>query len=332
MGGDSERTIKCFTCQKYFAHKRSLDRHIDVEHKDEQRFVCQYCSRAYNRKDNLTAHCRDRHPEKSQNRERSQSRGRYLERQSKSDHRRRSRSPSRSPLPNRREEKKRKDRKKQVVQAKLERDELPQDPLQVVVSPRTREEVEGRKGSRSRRLSGKPLAMMRQQQLTSSESEESAVADVASPEDGCGGTAVDVRSVQIGRPIPPLDVKRLLRNQRVEVDEFSSQTSYNGAEKVFQETRERKYGAIFLRNSADVSQKEEGGGTTKVRSVQAGVVGVHMSDEQFSRAILGRIQSVTQTTTRQIFQGGILVSKEESRKEFHVDIIAGFDDSTQSVQ
>ena len=79
----------------------------------------------------------------------------------------------------RREEKKRKDRKKQVVQAKLECDELPQDPLQVVVSPRTREEVEGRKGSRSKRLSGKPLAMMRQQQLTSSELEESAVADVA---------------------------------------------------------------------------------------------------------------------------------------------------------
>ena len=329
MGGDSERTLKCFTCGRYFAHKRSLNRHIDVEHRRGQHFACRQCGRVYNRKDNLMAHIRDRHPtEHFQNRGRSQSRGRDLARQSGSDHRRRrfSRSPSKSPLPNRREEKKGEDRNKQVVQAELEVDESPQELLQVVVSPRTRDEVEGRKSSPSRRLAGKPLAMIRQQQVNSSESEESAVAE--SPVGDLRGTVLDVRRVKVGRPIPPLDVKRLLRNQRVEVGEFSSQTSYNGAEQVFQETRERKYGAIFLRHSADVVREaEESGGPTKVHSVTDGVVGAPMSGEQFTRAMIGRIQSVTETTTRQTFQGGILVMKEETRKEFKVDVMAGFDAS-----
>lgn len=235
MGGDSERTLKCFTCRKYFAHKRSLDRHIDVEHKNEQRFVCQHCSRVYNRKDNLMPHCRDRQQENFQNRGRSQSWGRHLG-QSKSDHRHRrfSRSLSRSRLPNRMEDKKEEDREKQVVQAELECDESPPR-----AAPGCRlSSYQGRSGGKKWR--GKK-SVARKDCLVSIRHDET-----NSPVlDSCGCQESPSR----------LSDSASWCKEAFAQPEGGSWLiflPYNGAEKVFQEMRERKYAAIFLRHSADV--------------------------------------------------------------------------------
>ena len=56
MGGVTEKNLKCYSCQTFFAHKRSLLRHIDVEHRNRRTYECRYCGRSYNRRDNKQSH------------------------------------------------------------------------------------------------------------------------------------------------------------------------------------------------------------------------------------------------------------------------------------
>ena len=57
------KTVECKLCHKRL-HKRSLDRHMKVEHGPRVYYFCKRCSHKNNRSDNLRAHYRDCHPDK----------------------------------------------------------------------------------------------------------------------------------------------------------------------------------------------------------------------------------------------------------------------------
>ena len=48
--------FKCYTCQQFFSHYRSLKRHIEDQHRRPRRFTCEECGKTYGRADNLRAH------------------------------------------------------------------------------------------------------------------------------------------------------------------------------------------------------------------------------------------------------------------------------------
>ena len=57
------KTVECKLCHKRL-HKRSLDRHMKVEHGPRVYYFCKGCSHKNNRSDNLRAHYRDCHPDR----------------------------------------------------------------------------------------------------------------------------------------------------------------------------------------------------------------------------------------------------------------------------
>ncbi|XP_038063188.1 uncharacterized protein LOC119733896 [Patiria miniata] len=59
---DEAATVECPTCHDVFLHKRSLERHIKVEHGPQEYYWCGQCEHRNNRRDNLRAHYRDCHP------------------------------------------------------------------------------------------------------------------------------------------------------------------------------------------------------------------------------------------------------------------------------
>ncbi|XP_038071850.1 uncharacterized protein LOC119740576 [Patiria miniata] len=54
--------IRCPHCPETFLHKRSLSRHIMINHGPKVYFWCKRCCRFYNRRDNLRSHYRSHHP------------------------------------------------------------------------------------------------------------------------------------------------------------------------------------------------------------------------------------------------------------------------------
>ncbi|XP_022103226.1 uncharacterized protein LOC110985983 [Acanthaster planci] len=56
------KKIKCSECPETFLHKRSLSRHVAINHGPKVYFWCQRCCRVYNRRDNLRSHYRSHHP------------------------------------------------------------------------------------------------------------------------------------------------------------------------------------------------------------------------------------------------------------------------------
>ena len=58
-----DEKVRCPKCRMQM-HKRSLDRHLTVEHSPKLLYFCQRCSHKNNRRDNLRSHYRDCHPER----------------------------------------------------------------------------------------------------------------------------------------------------------------------------------------------------------------------------------------------------------------------------
>ena len=58
---DEADTVECPKCHDVFLHKRSLERHMTVEHGPKVFYWCGRCDHRNNRRDNLRAHYRDCH-------------------------------------------------------------------------------------------------------------------------------------------------------------------------------------------------------------------------------------------------------------------------------
>ncbi len=58
---DEAETVECPTCHDVFLHRRSLERHMTVEHGPKVFYWCGQCEHRNNRRDNLRAHYRDCH-------------------------------------------------------------------------------------------------------------------------------------------------------------------------------------------------------------------------------------------------------------------------------
>ncbi|XP_041484594.1 zinc finger protein 646-like [Lytechinus variegatus] len=52
----SEGSFKCYTCNRFFRHYRSLKRHLDDQHGHPRRYECEECGKTFGRLDNLRAH------------------------------------------------------------------------------------------------------------------------------------------------------------------------------------------------------------------------------------------------------------------------------------
>ena len=355
MGGN----FKCYTCQKFFSHYRSLQRHIEHQHRRPQRFECHGCDRTYGRADNLQVHQRkhlEKQAEKSP-RERDPERKDSPERRARSPRRRspqrrnpRSRSPQRktsrqTSSPRMRREAGEPGRRSSTVIGPQERRqaeevrESPQrvarngdgdkesenscdDELVINMSPVTRQCVEGSKTP----LTGKARGMWALQEAER-RAADSTSEDVTEPE-GPGGQGdgdvptIDIRRVQLGKDIGGLDAHRTLTGTAVNVSEHSTATSYGEQGiKVFQEGREREYRMVVQRSTDQHSQTS---GISKLHRVSEGEVGTPFTAKELEEACVGRVKHIKQTVKRETFRDGVLIHQEETVTNFEVDVEAGF--------
>ena len=203
--------------------------------------------------------------------------------------------------------------------------------LNVLVSPKTQLAVEGNTSTRSdERPGGKLLSMLTHYQppeVSSSTERPESESDTDVP-GGPPMPARDIRRVKVGRSIAELDNEVLLGGQHVKVAECSTQSVFQNSKKVTEITKERKYDLVYLRPASfDGPREAKSTNGTKLHSVtKSNKVGEVMSEEELSKALIGRVKRIVETTTEHIYQNGILALKRESKKEYEVDVLAGIED------
>ena len=204
--------------------------------------------------------------------------------------------------------------------------------LDVLVSPETRVAVEGNTRTRSdKRPGGKLLSVLARNQepeVSSSSTERpGSESDTDVPEEP-SMPARDIRRVKVGRSIADLNNEVLLGGQHVKVAEHSTQAVFQNNNKVTESTKERRYDLVYLRPASFGGPREsKTTDGTKLHSVtKSDKVGEVMSDGELSKALIGRVKRIVETSTEHIYQDGILALKRESRKEYEVDMLAGIED------
>ena len=345
MGGN----FKCYSCQKYFTHHRSLQRHIDDQHRRPRRFECRECNRTYGRVDNLRVHTRKHH--EGQTGRNSGRRVRSPEGQSQSPVRRNShsRSPVRrksnhsSPLRNRRldvvdqgsrsgaaaapKEKANDKTSPKNVSRSRESEKGCDDVGELIidVSPVTRQCVDlpVEEGSTTP-LSGKARGMwaMQEADRRAADSTTEDVTESEGPDDEPSDVpSTDIRRVQLGKDIGSIDAYRALEGTPVNVREHSTAAWYGEqGVKVFQEGKEREY-RMVVQHSPAGSQIS---GITKMHKTSQSEIGTPLSTKELEVACVGRVKNIKQTVKREAFREGVLVWKEETITNFEVDLEAGF--------
>ena len=133
----------------------------------------------------------------------------------------------------------------------------------------------------------------------------------------------EIRRIQIGRPVGELSATAVLQNQRVQVGEQSSQAVFRAGEKLWEESRERRYEVVFLR--AGTSQGPQR--PTPLHRVEGGVAKEQMSQDELAKLLVGRVKKITETINETTYHGGMVSSKRETRTEFCVDVVAGVDET-----
>ena len=321
MGGDSHANLKCYRCKEYFQHRRSLNRHIDVEHRRPTLHKCEECGATFNRKDNLQAHVRHRHPKYGERRSRSRSRERASRAHVRHHSTHRGRSESQAIPKAARRDTQDEGRRTHSKEKSVER------LIELEVSPETRKAVEGPNPEKVvTPTSGKPRGMMALMQAPSSTSDQSEDEEMeeeaVSGENADSPVVADVRKVQIGR-LGQLSLQRMTPGQLLNVGEHSSTAYYRGEEKVFEESKERRYQMIVLRRAA-VQETCLPTLPTKVHKVVNGKIGSPMSTSQLEEACVGRVHHIKETAKRQTYHDGELAFTEEITSEYDVSLETGF--------
>lgn len=178
----------------------------------------------------------------------------------------------------------------------------------------SKETLSSENGNASR-PTGKDLSML----LKERESETSSVSSESEAEvEDC--PTPTFRKIQMGRPMQGLDLRRTLPGTPLQVEERSSSTQFSGGKKLFQEEKVREYSVVFLHGC----EKESSPAPTKLHHLASDQsLGSPMSVLELERALVGRVNSITEVTTRRSFCDGILVVEEEIRTNYSINLKAG---------
>ena len=127
----------------------------------------------------------------------------------------------------------------------------------------------------------------------------------------------DPRRIKIGQEVPDLKMDCILPGNLVSVEETSSSSYFSRQTRLIQEEKNRRYNMVVLKGSGQSS-----GFLTGLQHVgKDGSLGTQMTVEEVERALVGRVSSIVETTTRRIFSAGELVSEEEINRKYVVDMI-----------
>ena len=133
-----------------------------------------------------------------------------------------------------------------------------------------------------------------------------------------------------GHPLQELRIRYLLPGQVVKITEDGETTTLTGAELTLKEHQRRQYDVAFLQAQPPSKTETQDEQPVRVRRLvrdqddRIKGVGQAMTRSELEKAMVGQVSKITETVTRCVYRGGLLLTKNQTDRVFKVNLEVGF--------